>query len=166
MKGHSEHHGRHHRSTGGVNEAEMDLRDHPEARTNAREIDKEAEERKHGGRTKRKHGGHVLHHHAGVVHHVGHKKRKHGGHVLHHEGMGPEHEATGGRPKRKHGGHVAHHHMGHMKHVGAVHGEHGAHHAGRKPRKAGGRASSDANPFTSARHGTPATGRKEDMEFE
>jgi hypothetical protein len=33
-------------------------------------------------------------------------------------------------------------------------------HAGRKPRKAGGRASSNANPFTSARMGKDAPGRK------
>jgi hypothetical protein len=41
-----------------------------------------------------------------------------------------------------------------------------AHHAGRKPRKSGGRASSDQNPFTSARKGTPPPGRKLDMEME
>lgn len=39
-------------------------------------------------------------------------------------------------------------------------------HAGRKPRKSGGRATSDANPFTSARHGTAPKGRKLDMEME
>lgn len=84
----------------------------------------------------------------------------------------PEHEAKemgerkrGGRAKRKHGGHVVHHHSGHVKHVGAVHGAAAHHHAGRKPRKAGGRAGkahggSEMNPFTSARHGTPAKGRK------
>jgi hypothetical protein len=148
MKGHKMHHaGRKHRNTGGVNEAEMDLREHPEARTNAKEIDYEAEERKHGGHVKR-------------------TKRKHGGHVMKHEGMGPEHEATGGRAKRKRGGHVVHHHTGHVKHVGAVHGEHGAHHAGRKPRKSGGRATSDNNPFTSAAKGTAAKGRKLDMEMD
>lgn len=36
-------------------------------------------------------------------------------------------------------------------------------HAGRKPRKSGGRATSDANPFTSARHGTAPKGRKLEM---
>lgn len=56
----------------------------------------------------------------------------------------------GGRAKRKHGG----------KMVGHVEGEKGAHHAGRKPRKSGGRASSDANPFTSARRGDDPPGRK------
>lgn len=57
----------------------------------------------------------------------------------------------GGRAKRKHGGKTM---------VGKVEGEHGMHHAGRKPRKSGGRASSDANPFTSARSGKDAPGRK------
>lgn len=61
---------------------------------------------------------------------------------------------AGGRAERKRGGHV-------MKHVGEIHGEQGKAHAGRKARKSGGRAGgSEANPFTSARHGTPATGRK------
>jgi len=46
-----------------------------------------------------------------------------------------------------------------MKHVGHVEGEHAKHHAGRKPRKSGGRASSDTSPFTSARHGEAAKGR-------
>lgn len=126
------HHGVHgapkarrHRKTGGkavespmqgVDEAEMDLKDRPMEYNHSR-VEKEAEEKRHGGRAKRKHGGHVKH------------------------------------------GHVMHHHTGHVKHVGSVHGEHGKAHAGRKPRKSGGRASSDQNPFTSARHGTPAPGR-------
>lgn len=148
MKGHKMHHaGRKHRNTGGANEAEMDLRDNPEERNNAKEIFHDAEERKHGGHVKR-------------------TKRKHGGHVMKHEGMGPEHEATGGRAKRKRGGHVVHHHTGHVKHVGSVHGEHGAHHAGRKPRKSGGRATSDNNPFTSAAKGTAAKGRKLELEMD
>lgn len=95
--------GRKHRETGGANEAEEDLKSKPEARTNAKEIDEEAEERKHGGRTKRKHGGKLM---------------------------------------------------------GKVEGEKGAHHAGRKPRKSGGRTGSDGNPFTTARSGTDAPGRK------
>lgn len=148
MKGHKMHHaGRKHRNTGGANEAEMDLRDNPEERNNAKEIFHDAEERKHGGHVKR-------------------TKRKHGGHVMKHEGMGPEHEATGSRAKRKRGGHVVHHHTGHVKHVGSVHGEHGAHHAGRKPRKSGGRATSDNNPFTSAAKGTAAKGRKLELEMD
>jgi len=43
--------------------------------------------------------------------------------------------------------------------VGKHEGEHAKHHAGRKPRKSGGRASSDTSPFTSARHGEAAKGR-------
>ena len=77
-----------------------------------------------------------------------------------------EEKKRGGRAKRKHGGHVAHHHSGHVKHVGSVHGEHGAHHAGRKPRKSGGRAYSDSNPFTSAAHGKAPKGRNLDMEMD
>jgi hypothetical protein len=45
------------------------------------------------------------------------------------------------------------------KTVGKVKGMDAMACAGRKPRKSGGRASSDANPFTSARAGTPAKGR-------
>jgi hypothetical protein len=96
--------GRKGRGTGGVNEAEEDEKTKPEARTNAKNIDSEAEELKKGGRAKRKHGG---------------------------------------------------------KMIGKVEGEKSAHHAGRKPRKAGGRTSgSDGNPFTSARKGKDAPGRE------
>jgi hypothetical protein len=56
----------------------------------------------------------------------------------------------GGRAKKARGG----------KMVGKVEGEKGAMHAGRKPRKSGGKATSDANPFTSARAGKDAPGRK------
>jgi hypothetical protein len=57
----------------------------------------------------------------------------------------------GGRAKRKHGG----------KMVGKVEGEKGHMHAGRKPRKSGGRTGgSDGNPFTSARKGKDAPGRE------
>ena len=139
MKGHKEYHHRKHRETGGVNEAEEDLREKPEARTNARHIDEEAEERKRGG--------HVGHHRV---------KRRHGGEV-HHSSCKCE-KCHGGMAK-KHGGEA-------KKHVGRVHGEHGAHHAGHKPRKAGGRTGSNEHPFSSAREGTPAKGRKEEMEFE
>ena len=99
MKGHM----RKHRETGGVNEAEEDVKDKPEARTNANKIDDEAEEIKKGGRAKKARGG---------------------------------------------------------KMVGKVEGEKGEMHAGRKPRKSGGKATSDANPFTSARRGNDAPGRK------
>jgi len=67
----------------------------------------------------------------------------------------------GGRTKRKHGGHVAAHEMHpkhHKKHV-EMHGKHAMHHAGRKPRKSGGRAGSNMNPLSSAHAGTPAKGR-------
>lgn len=57
----------------------------------------------------------------------------------------------GGRAKRKHGGKTE---------VGHIDGHKATMHAGRKPRKSGGRASSDANPFTSARAGKDAPGRK------
>lgn len=43
---------------------------------------------------------------------------------------------------------------------GKVKGEKAMHHAGRKPRKSGGRAGSDMSPFSSALKGTPAKGRK------
>jgi hypothetical protein len=57
----------------------------------------------------------------------------------------------GGRAKKARGG----------KMVGKVDGEKPMHHAGRKPRKAGGRTSgSDGNPFTSARKGMDAPGRE------
>lgn len=62
-----------------------------------------------------------------------------------------EERKRGGRAKRKHGGKTE---------VGHIEGHKGPLHAGRKPRKSGGRASSDANPFTSARAGKDAPGRK------
>ena len=93
-----------HREAGGVNEAEEDLKDKPEPRTNAKKIDSEAEEMRKGGRAKRAHGG---------------------------------------------------------KLVGKVAGDKAMHHAGRKPRKNGGRTGSDQSPFTSARHGTNPSGRSE-----
>jgi hypothetical protein len=78
--------GRHrkHRETGGANEAEEDLKDKPEERTNAKKIDAEAEEegeRKHGGRAKRKHGGKSVGKMEGEksMHHAGRKPRKAGG---------------------------------------------------------------------------------------
>jgi hypothetical protein len=45
------------------------------------------------------------------------------------------------------------------KAVGKVKGEMAMHHAGRKPRKSGGRAGSNMNPLSSAASGTPAKGR-------
>ncbi len=54
----------------------------------------------------------------------------------------------GGRAKRKHGGKTE---------VGHIEGKKEHMHAGRKPRKSGGRA--DSNPFTSAKSGKDAPGR-------
>jgi hypothetical protein len=56
----------------------------------------------------------------------------------------------GGRAKRARGG------KSEMK----VMGEKAAHHAGRKPRKNGGRTGSDSSPFTSARNGKEPVGHK------
>ena len=110
----------------------QDLKSKTHDRVSDPEIDKEADERKHGGRAKRKRGGEVKHER---------EERKHGG-----------------RTKRKHGGHVMHHHSGHVKHVGAVHGAAAKHHAGRKARKAGGGV--EASPFSAALKGTLPKGRK------
>ncbi len=56
----------------------------------------------------------------------------------------------GGRAKKAHGG----------KMVGNVGGEKSMPHAGRKPRKAGGRTGSEASPFTGANKGTEPKGHK------
>ena len=117
MKGHKAHHHRKHHADGGAErgdpksgdrEYEADLKADPMPYNHGRP-QKEAEERKHGGRTKRKTGGMVKHHEEGK-------------------------------------------HMGHAKHVGHVHG-HMEHHAGRKPRKSGGRTGSNMNPLSSAHSG-------------
>lgn len=55
--------------------------------------------------------------------------------------------------ERKKGGRV-------KKHVGHVMGAMAKAHAGRKPRKNGGRTGSNMNPLSSAASGTPAPGRK------
>ena len=61
------------------------------------------------------------------------------------------------RKKRKHGGVAVHHekgeHMKHAKHIGPVHGKPKVH-AGRAPRKAGGRTGSNFSPLSSAHAGT------------
>jgi hypothetical protein len=62
----------------------------------------------------------------------------------------------GGRAKRKSGGRTG---FG-PEHQATVPGKKGGEHAGRKPRKSGGRTGSDSAPFTSARKGTDAPGRK------
>lgn len=86
--GHKEHHHRKHRATGGENQAAEDLKRKNERYTYESKVNDEAEERKHGGRTKRKHGGHVKHH-AGEHHEV------HGEHAKHHAGRKPR--KSGGR---------------------------------------------------------------------
>jgi len=105
MKGHKAHHrGRHHKATGGVNEAAEDLKSKPK-RYNNSNVEDEAEERKHGGRAK--------------------------------------------------------------KHGMSAHGHHAKHHAGRKPRKSGGRAGgSNMNPLSSAHKGTPPKGHTVEMGME
>jgi hypothetical protein len=69
----------------------------------------------------------------------------------------------GGRAKRKSGG-IVHHEdgkpMAHAKHIGMVHGEGSKSHAGRKPRKSGGRAGSNGNPLSSASKGVEPAGHK------
>lgn len=120
MKGHKSDH--HKRDTGGRNLAADDLDEKTEMRVNAPKIDREANEKKRGGRTKRKSGG-----------------------MVHHEKM---------------------ENMKHAKHIGKVHGEEAKHHAGRKPRKDGGRTGADSHPFSSARNSDPAPGRKVQTEFE
>lgn len=69
--------GRKHRSTGGVNEAAEDLKMKTKDRVNAPNIEREAEERKRGGRAKRKAGGMVDGEAAKC--HAGRKPRKSGG---------------------------------------------------------------------------------------
>lgn len=69
--------GRKHRADGGVNEAESDLKEKVPDRSAPNNVEKESEERKHGGRAKRKHGGKV--HGEMAAHHAGRKPRKSGG---------------------------------------------------------------------------------------
>lgn len=76
-----------------------------------------------------------------------------------------EEHKRGGKAKRhhrKHGGHIkVHHesgeHMKHAKHLGHVHG-HMKHHAGRAPRKSGGKAGSNFSPLSSAHGGEKPRG--------
>ena len=67
------------------------------------------------------------------------------------------------RKKRKHGGVAVHHekgeHMKHAKHIGPVHGKPKVH-AGRAPRKSGGRTGSNYSPLSSAHAGTPPRDHK------
>jgi hypothetical protein len=75
--------GRKHRETGGVNDAKKDVDENPAERTPTAKPEKEAEEKKHGGRAKRRHGGKAemkVHGEKGM-HHAGRKPRKAGGKV-------------------------------------------------------------------------------------
>lgn len=78
-----------------------------------------------------------------------------------------EERKAGGRTARKHGGEV---HRSTCKCAkcwgGKVEGEKSMGRADRKPRKSGGSANATANPFSSARHGTPAPGRKVEMDMD
>lgn len=75
-----------------------------------------------------------------------------------------EEKKRGGRAKRKHGGGIHKHHekgehMKHAKHIGHVDGK-AKHHAGRAPRKSGGRAGSNFSPLSSAHAGSSPKGHK------
>jgi hypothetical protein len=77
-----------------------------------------------------------------------------------------EERKKGGRAKRKSGGHVHHEDMSkmkHAKHIGNVRGEEAKHHAGKMPRKSGGRANSTDNPLSSAAKGKVPREHKEEM---
>lgn len=123
--------GRKHREDGGVNEAAEDLKTKP-MRYNQSRVEDEAEHHKHGGRTKRK-----AHKHGGHVHHDHHEHEEH------------EHHKHGGGTK-----HRAHHGKHHEMHA---HGGHVKHHAGRKPRKSGGRLA--GTEWMAAQKSIPPKGR-------
>ena len=130
---------RKHTEDHGVNQAAEDMKTKP-MRYNQSHVENEAEEHKHGGRTKKhrkahKHGGggHVHHaHHAHHAEHEMHEEHQHGGGTKHraHKGKHHEHHAHGGAMK---------------------------HHAGRKPRKSGGRLA--GSEWMAAQKSTPAKGR-------
>lgn len=129
--------GRKHRETGGVNEAKEDEDTKPMRYTADSNVEKEGEERRRGGRAKRRHGGKtevgkVEGHHG--AHHAGRKPRKAGGET--------KHEREERREERH-------------EHEEREHRATG----GRTARARGG-STSDANPFTSARKGEDAPGRK------
>jgi hypothetical protein len=129
------------RATGVVNEAEDDF--NPTDRTKAKKIGAEADERKHGGKTRR--------------------ERKRGGEAKaeeHREDKKEEEKKVKDHKPRKRGGKVDF-----AKEV-EMHGEVAKHRVDRRPRKSGGRTGADQSPFSSARHGEPAKGRKLEMEFE
>ena len=73
--------GRKHKSTGGVNDAEDDVKDNPTDRNAPNHVASEAEEKKRGGRAKRKFGGKSEMKVEGKkgAEHAGRKPRKSGG---------------------------------------------------------------------------------------
>jgi hypothetical protein len=75
MKGHKEHH---HRKAGGKVEPEITPKPYNAQRS---EVEKEAEEKKHGGKVKRAHGGKTEHHVDGMKgkHRLDRPGRKRGG---------------------------------------------------------------------------------------
>jgi hypothetical protein len=119
---------RKHTEDHGVNDAAEDMKTKP-MRYNQSRVENEAEEHKHGGRTKKHRKAHK---HGGHVHHEMHEEDKHGGGTKHRAHAGKHHEM------HAHGGHVKHH-------------------AGRKPRKSGGRLA--GNEWSMAQTSTPAKGR-------
>lgn len=82
------------------------------------------------------------------------KHREQGGVAEYKEDKSPPSRTADAEPiiseanKRKHGGKAV-----------KMHGKHAKHHAGRMPRKSGGRTGSNMNPLSSAHAGTPAKGR-------
>jgi len=140
MKGHKAHHHAHHahkahKSHGGhMDSPKHGDKVHDKDPTEVyagkgSHVVREADERKHGGRTKK--------HHAHHAHHEHHEHHEHAHHM---------------HPAKKH-----------KKHVGHAEGEDMKHHAGRKPRKSGGRTGSNMNPLSSAHHGTAPKGRHLEM---
>lgn len=146
--------GRKHRETGGANEAKEDEDTKPEARTDAKNIDREAEERARGGRAK----GATVTDHGGSRGLAAMKKRKRGGRteVGKVEGEHGAHHA--GRKPRKAGGQTKEDREHERKGEERYEREHRA--TGGRTARARGGSTSDSNPFTSARKGEDAPGRK------
>lgn len=64
-------------------------------------------------------------------------------------------KVAGEAEERKHGGRAKRKHGGMVHHLGKLHGKKPHHHAGRHPRKSGGRTGgSDTHPMSSAHRGT------------
>ena len=106
MKGHKSHHHRKHKAEGGgmdspsegSKEWEEDKSPSEVYAGKGSNVEKEADERKHGGRAKRKHGGKVHGKHA--MHHAGRHPRKSGGRSG--SNFSPLSSAHGGTPPKGH----------------------------------------------------------------